>query len=125
MGRTIAKRLFSEGHNVTVIDQDRAKVSAFVAKYDIMGVVGNCATHTTLEEAGIKEANLLIAVTGSDELNMLSCVLANKYKGTRTVARVRDHSYFEDSALIPRPQKADKIALQKTKQTNQKRTVPL
>ena len=100
VGRTIAKRLFSEGHNVTVIDQDRAKVSAFVAKYDIMGVVGNCATHTTLEEAGIKEANLLIAVTGSDELNMLSCVLANKYKGTRTVARVRDHSYFEDSAYL-------------------------
>ncbi len=100
VGKTLAAKLNSEGHNVTMVDQDGAKVKSFVSKYDIMGVVGNCATHTTLEEAGIKKADLMIAVTGSDELNMLSCVIANKYEGTRTIARVRDHAYFDDAAYL-------------------------
>ena len=100
VGKTLATNLFSEGHDITMVDQDSAKLKAFVSKYDIMGVVGNCATHTTLEEAGIKSADLMIAVTGSDELNMLSCVLANKYKGTRTVARVRNPAYFDDAPYL-------------------------
>ena len=100
VGKTIATKLFSEGHNVTMVDHDSTRLKSFVAKYDIMGVVGNCATHTTLEEAGIKSADLMIAVTGSDELNMLSCVLANRYKGTRTIARVRNPAYFDDAAYL-------------------------
>ena len=100
VGKTLATNLFNEGHDVTMVDQDSTKLKAFVAKYDIMGVVGNCATHTTLEEAGIKSCDLMIAVTGSDELNMLSCVLANKYKGTRTVARVRNPAYFDDASYL-------------------------
>lgn len=100
VGKMLATKLNKEGHNVTVIDQDATRLKTFVAKYDIMGVVGNCATHTTLEEAGIKECDLMIAVTGSDELNMLSCVIANKYENTRTFARVRDHAYYEDAAYL-------------------------
>ena len=100
VGKTLATNLFNEGHDVTMVDQDSTKLKAFVAKYDIMGVVGNCATHTTLEEAGIKSCDLMIAVTGSDELNMLSCVLANRYKGTRTVARVRNPAYFDDASYL-------------------------
>ncbi len=100
VGKTIATKLFSEGHDVTMVDQDATRLKSFVAKYDIMGVVGNCATHTTLEEAGIRSADLMVAVTGSDELNMLSCVLANRYKGTRTIARVRNPAYFDDAAYL-------------------------
>lgn len=99
VGKMLAANLHLEGHNVTVVDQDATKLKSFVAKYDIMGVLGNCATHTTLEEAGIKEADLMIAVTGSDELNMLSCVLANRY-GTRTIARVRNPAYFDDASYL-------------------------
>ena len=99
VGKMLAANLHRDGHNVTVVDQDATKLKSFVAKYDIMGVLGNCATHTTLEEAGIKEAELMIAVTGSDELNMLSCVLANRY-GTRTIARVRNHAYFDDASYL-------------------------
>ncbi len=99
VGKMLAVALHKEGHNVTVVDQDGAKVKGFVSKYDIMGVVGNCATHTTLEEAGVKETDLMIAVTGSDELNMLSCVLANRY-GTKTVARVRNPAYNDDAAYL-------------------------
>lgn len=99
VGKMLASKLNGEGHDVTMVDQDGAKVKSFVSKYDIMGIVGNCATHTTLEEAGIKKADLMIAVTGSDELNMLSCVIANRY-GTRTIARVRDHAYFDDAAYL-------------------------
>ena len=100
VGRMLASKLNSEGHNVTMVDQDGARVKSFVSKYDIMGVVGNCATHTTLEEAGIKKADIMIAVTGSDELNMLSCVIANKYNGVRTIARVRDNAYFDDASYL-------------------------
>lgn len=99
VGKMLAANLHREGHNVTVVDQDATKLKSFVAKYDIMGVLGNCATHTTLEEAGIKEADLMIAVTGSDELNMLSCVLANRYE-TRTIARVRNPAYFDDASYL-------------------------
>ena len=99
VGKMLAANLHREGHNVTVVDQDATKLKSFVAKYDIMGVLGNCATHTTLEESGIKEADLMIAVTGSDELNMLSCVLANRYE-TRTIARVRNPAYFDDASYL-------------------------
>ena len=99
VGKILAANLHREGHNVTVVDQDATKLKSFVAKYDIMGVLGNCATHNTLEEAGIDEADLMIAVTGSDELNMLSCVLANRY-GTRSIARVRNPAYFDDASYL-------------------------
>lgn len=99
VGKMLAASLHREGHDVTMVDLDSTKLKSFVAKYDIMGVLGNCATHTTLEEAGIKETDLMIAVTGSDELNMLSCVLANRY-GTRTIARVRNPAYFDDASYL-------------------------
>ena len=99
VGKMLAANLHREGHNVTVVDTDTTKLKSFTTKYDIMGVSGNCATHNTLEEAGIKEADLMIAVTGSDELNMLSCVLANRY-GTRTIARVRNPAYFDDANYL-------------------------
>lgn len=100
VGKMLASKLNGEGHDVTMVDQDGARVKSFVSKYDIMGVVGNCATHTTLEEAGIKKADLMIAVTGSDELNMLSCVIANRYNGVRTIARVRDNAYFDEASYL-------------------------
>ena len=71
VGQALAEQLNEEGNNITVIDLNPKKVNSVSARLDIMGVVGNGATHMTQQEAGIKHADLLIAVTASDELNLL------------------------------------------------------
>ena len=78
VGTSLAEQLYADGNNVTVVDLDADKVKEISGKLDIMGVVGNGATHTTQLEAGIKKADLLIAVTGSDELNLLCCIVAKR-----------------------------------------------
>ena len=71
VGETLAAELGGEGNNITVIDLSSTKVNAITSKLDVMGVVGNGATNTIQKEAGIDTADLLIAVTNSDELNLL------------------------------------------------------
>ena len=93
VGQTLAEQLSEEGNNVTVIDSDAEQVKAVANKIDIMGVIGNGASHLTQQEAGIEDADLLIAVTGADELNLLACIVAKKAVGCQTIARVRDHVY--------------------------------
>lgn len=78
VGQALAEQLNEEGNNITVIDLNPKKVNSVSARLDIMGVVGNGATHMTQQEAGIKHADLLIAVTASDELNLLCCLIAKK-----------------------------------------------
>ena len=78
VGKTLAARLGGDGNNVTVVDTNAARVRELVDKIDVMGVVGNGSSHTTLKDAGIGSADLLIAVTDSDELNLLCCILAKK-----------------------------------------------
>ena len=100
VGETLAKELNWSGNNVTVIDQNGAKVKAVANKYDIMGVIGNGASRTVQKEAGIDEADLLIAVTGNDELNLLCCIVAKKAAGCRTIARLKNPEYSNDAAYI-------------------------
>ena len=71
VGETLAAELGQEGNNITMIDLSGEKINSITSKLDIMGIVGNGATHTTLREAGIETADLLVAVTDSDELNLL------------------------------------------------------
>ena len=97
VGSTLAAQLYSEGHNVTVIDQDAAKVKAIANKLDIMGVIGNGASRTTQKEAGVDHTDLLIAVTGNDELNLLSCLVAKKSANCRTIARLKNPEYNVDA----------------------------
>ena len=78
VGSTRAEQLGQEGHDVTVVDEDGARVQKVLADNDIMGVIGNGASHSVLMDAGIEQADLLIAVTDSDELNLLCCLLAKK-----------------------------------------------
>ena len=94
VGSSLAEQLYSDGNNVTVVDIDAEKVKDVSGKLDIMGVVGNGATHTTQLEAGIKDTDLLIAVTGSDELNLLTCLVAKKSGDCQTIARVRKPEYI-------------------------------
>ena len=69
VGTALARQLSEEGHNVTVVDTNKARVEHLTESYDVLGIVGNGSSITTLSEAGIEDADVFIAVTGSDELN--------------------------------------------------------
>ena len=100
VGQALAEQLNEEGNNITVIDLNPKKVNSVSARLDIMGVVGNGATHMTQQEAGIKHADLLIAVTASDELNLLCCLIAKKAGNCQTIARVRSPEYSTEAPYL-------------------------
>lgn len=93
VGETLAAQLNEKENNITVVDLSPERVKDLSQRLDVMGVVGNGATHTTLVEAGIASADLLIAVTESDELNLLCCVIAKKTGKCQVIARVRNPEY--------------------------------
>ena len=100
VGETLAAVLGSEGNDITVVDLSSEKINTLTAKLDVMGIVGNGATHTTLESAGIDTADLLIAVTDSDELNLLCCIIAKRHGSCRVIARVQSPEYSTESAYL-------------------------
>ncbi len=94
VGQKLAMQLSHEReHDITVVDVRRTVVTDTTNKYDIMGMVGSGANIDTLSEAGVKSADILIAVTGSDEVNLLSCLMAKKLGDCKTIARVRKPEY--------------------------------
>lgn len=96
VGSTLTRQLSSEGCNVTVIDTNSAVLSQAVERYDVMGVNGNCANMDTLQQAGIQDADLLIASTPLDEVNLLSCITAHGLNPKiHTIARIRNPEYTE------------------------------
>lgn len=100
MGTTLIEQLSKENHNITVIDLDGENLTDVVNTYDVMGIVGNGASFSILKEAGIDEADLMVAVTSSDELNLLSCLVAKKAGDCKTVARVRNPVYRQEVGYI-------------------------
>ena len=100
VGCTLVEALSSENHNIVVIDSRPEKVSALTDTVDVMGIVGNGVSHTTLKQAGIETADLLIAVTGSDEENLLCCVIAKKSGHCQTIARIRNPIYNEEKDFL-------------------------
>ncbi len=93
VGHTIIQHTCNEGHDVVVIDNNPEVVQQIVNEYDVMGICGNGASIEILESVGADKADMLIAVTSSDETNMLACVLAKKMGVRSTIARVRSHEY--------------------------------
>ena len=87
VGSAIAEQLSYEGHNITVVDVNEKLVIGVSDAYDVLGVVGNGASLNIQREAGVDNADLLIAVTGADELNLLCCLIARKAGGCHTIAR--------------------------------------
>lgn len=100
VGMTLTEQLIDEGHDVTVIDDKSDLVQMAVTTYDAMGVVGNGASYIVQQEAGVETADLLIAVTNSDELNLLCCLIAKKAGGCPTIARVRNPVYYQEIEFI-------------------------
>ena len=96
VGRTIAKQLDKEGHSITVIDTDVNALGAIAGTQNVMGVQGNGATFATLIDAGVKDCDLMIAVTASDELNLYACLIAKNAGAPKTIARVRNPDYTHD-----------------------------
>jgi len=97
IGKSLIANLVKEDHEVVVIDENQKKVSEAINIYDVIGVCGIGTDSVTLTEAGADKADIFIAVTGSDELNMLSCYIAKTLGAENTVARIRDRSYNENS----------------------------
>lgn len=96
IGMTLAQQLTKEGHDLTIIDKRRSVLELAQERFDAMTLAGNCAYRTTLLDAGIRSADLLIAVTGADEANLLACMTAHGLnKNLHTIARVRDPEYSE------------------------------
>lgn len=100
VGASLIPQLIAEGHEITVIDKDPARIQEITNLHDVMGIVGNGASYTVQKEAGVDEADLLISVTGSDELNMLCCTIAEKSGKTSTIGRVRTSDYSQEIGYL-------------------------
>ncbi|MBR6102236.1 MAG: Trk system potassium transporter TrkA [Ruminococcus sp.] len=100
LGGTLAAQLVQEGHNVTVIENNPEAIKKLLNSQDLMCIEGNGATAEMQIEAGIKKAQLLIAATAQDELNMLCCIVARKLGLERAACRVRNPEYYNQIDLI-------------------------
>lgn len=102
VGFTLARQLISEGHDITLLDSNSLVLEEITEQLDAMGVCGNCASKEVLLQAGVKSANLLIAVTDLDEVNLLCCMTAHGInQKIHTIARIRNPQYAEQVMTMP------------------------
>ena len=99
VGYTLAETLSNEGHAVAAIDNNDDAISRLSA-LDVSAVKGNGSSYRTLLDAGVKDCDILIAVTNRDEVNLLCCLIAKKAGNCRTVARVRNPEYYQEIDFI-------------------------
>lgn len=100
VGMALTQQLSKEGHDITVIEQQSDVVQSAVNNLDVKGIVGNGASYSIMKDAGIDTAELMIAVTDSDELNLLCCLIAKKAGNCHTIARVRNPEYRTEINFI-------------------------
>lgn len=100
VGQALTGRLAEEGHEVLVIDSSPQALRTSVEVHDVMGISGNGASYAVQKEAGVAEADLLIAATSGDELNLLCCMVAKKLGVRHTIARVRNPDYADQLVLM-------------------------
>ncbi len=100
VGRTLAQQLSEEQHDIILIDTNGQKLQEFTEEIDAMYLIGNGASIGIQKDAGIETADMLIAVTNSDELNLLCCLIAKRVSKCHTVARVRNPVYSEEINFI-------------------------
>jgi trk system potassium uptake protein TrkA len=100
VGHTLTEQLGGEKHDIVVVDLNPDKVHQITDEFDAQGIVGNGVSYQTLQEAGVEEADLLIAVTGSDEQNLLCCCIARQAGHCKTIARVRNPIYNEEISFL-------------------------
>ncbi len=100
VGVTLVEQLSREGHDITIIDKNMEKIQAVSNLYDVMGLAGNGASYSLQMEAGIENADLIIAVTDSDELNLLCCTVAKRVGNCAAIARVRNPDYSREVVYL-------------------------
>lgn len=100
VGSKLCEDLCREGHDVTVIDKSDAVVNQICDRFDVMGFSGNGASYQVLMEADIEHADLVIAVTGADEVNLLVCLIARKAGHCQTIARVQNPEYNQEAGFL-------------------------
>ena len=100
VGITLAEQLCQENHDVVIMDASAKRMQDIPENIDAMRIVGNGASIQAQMEAGVNEADILIAVTGSDELNLLCCLIAKKAGKCSTIARVRNPVYSKEINFI-------------------------
>lgn len=100
VGLSLAEQLSDENHDITLVDSSADKLQNLSDDLDVMKILGNGASISTLQDAGIERADILIAVTGSDELNLLCCLIAKKAGHVSTIARVRNPIYNQEIDFI-------------------------
>ena len=101
VGALLTGQLSGEGHDLTLIDRNPDALEASIERYDVMAVVGNCASMEILRNAGVENADLLIAATGEDELNLLTCMTAHGLNpDLHTIARIRTPDYYESTVAM-------------------------
>ena len=99
-GISLTKSLALKGHDIVAVDLKEEVLETSAERYDILTAAGNCLTVKTLNNAGIERAELLIAVTGSDETNLLCCLIARRLnRSLHTIPRVRNPEYLEQLHL--------------------------
>lgn len=96
VGLEITQRLSDEGHDIVVIDRDEAKLNKIQEKIDVLTVKGSGSSTQLMRDCGIGDSDLLVAVTNSDEINMIACMTAKRLGVSRTIARIRDPEYARD-----------------------------
>jgi len=100
IGNTLARQLANENHDLVLVDNSREALQRAEDSLDLMCVEGNGASISTLMEAGARTADLVIAVSNYDEVNIVCCLIAKKLGVKHTVARIRNPDYFRDAALL-------------------------
>lgn len=100
VGYNLAKQLSKEGHDISIVEKDQNLIKRLSEKLDVRVVSGSASSTAILEEAGIKDADMLLAVTNSDEINMVVCTLANGYGVKTKIARIRNPEFTDDEAIM-------------------------
>ena len=100
VGYFLCDRLSREGHAVTLVDQDEETIERVQDRLNVLGVTGNGASAEILEQAGIKDTDIFIAVTNMDEVNILACLLAREYQVKTRIARTKSIEYTDNKAIL-------------------------
>ncbi|MBI5183484.1 MAG: Trk system potassium transporter TrkA [Nitrospinae bacterium] len=93
IGFNIAEELSNEGHDISIVDIDHARIKRISERLDVMAVLGNGCRVSVLKKAGIEDAEMVLAVTNIDEINIVVCILANKFGVARKIARIRNEEF--------------------------------
>ena len=100
IGSTLTEKLYHEGHDITVVDTNPLRLQSMAEQYDVMGIEGNGASFQVQKEAGVEQADLFIAVTDKDELNLLCCIVSHIIGKCAAIARVRTPDYSEEVGFL-------------------------